>query len=301
MEIDTQNDMAPNKVKRIIILIIIWILIPLLVAGLAIFLFHPEYSIYDLLRIPQIRIDFYETTINIEGNMTIFIDIQNIGGVDLHNVKSEMIIECSKGLNDSSIIDYGRYVFQQPSYHLLRQSEPKQIYFKNDELLERISKQKRFESLCSDAHFLIFKYVNEGNEGPKLDLVYYAKYWKNEDKINYSIIYNFTKAIMYLCSHCKYKINIISDEKNFTKVLTRTHILATYEIYDFPMKETDKGRVLYDFWYVDNGEIECVSCLKNRIREEISGLSRLKPFEDNDIFWNCPDGVHKYGECTEGY
>ena len=162
---------------------------------------------------PKLRVDFYDELKEINNKTSIIIDLTNEGGIDLHNVKAKLNVSCYDGYNKAQV-NYGPETFEKSSYHIVTNSEPKQIYFRNDELIKRLKNQKNTN--CVDSLFLIFIFSVKNESSTKLDSVLVFEYLEDAKSINLKVIDDYKKFNESLCWYCDYILKINSDEKNFT-------------------------------------------------------------------------------------
>ena len=184
---------------------IITLFVAFMAGGLVYFSFYAKPSWFNIINGPQLRIDFYKELKEVEGNKSIVIDLTNEGGIDLHNVKANLNIACYDGYNQDKV-DYGTQTFEKPSYHILANSEPKQIYFRNEKLISRIKNQEG--KSCADSVFIAVIYPLV-NETPKnLTRVFIFEYTEKNKSITSETLQYYKKLSVSICWYCEYTLTV---------------------------------------------------------------------------------------------
>lgn len=250
---------------------IINILIALIIGVLIYFIFSAEPSLYEILIGPKLRVDFYDELKEIDNKTSIIIDLTNEGGIDLHNVKAQLNVSCYDGYNKAQVY-YGPETFEKPSYHIIADSEPKQIYFRNEELIKRLKNQKNVN--CADSLFLIFIFsvINETSTG--LDRILVFKYLEDYKSLTLETIDDYKKFNESLCWYCDYMLKVDSDEKSFIIPPKRKpHSLTGIVINSAPGPNPPfPGKTYLDYRYYGNGRISCIPCVINQLDKDFPDL-----------------------------
>lgn len=273
---------------------VITFLIAFIAGGLVYFSFYAKPSWFDLVRGPQLRIDFYNELKNIERKPSIAMDLTNEGGIDLHNIKANLNIACHTGYNKDKI-DYGTETFEKPSYHIPANSEPKQIYFRNDRLITRIKNQEGVS--CADSIFIIVIYplVNETPEN--LTKVFIFEYTEKNKSVTSKTLQDYKRFKVSLCWHCEYVLTILSDEKRFVERINKTHSFISNYVdinSEPPLPElTAESNTVINYFYIGNGKISCINCVIDQLDKKYPELSIKKQ-------WNLSEKGLTNTECPVG-
>jgi hypothetical protein len=138
-----------------------------------------------------------------QGNKYVVVELDDIGGYTLHNIGGELDFVCRE-FNNSLI--YGNATLLGPIKTLDIDSEPKPVLFKNEELVKFFSTGR---GNCADAILFLKKSKNQ---------MYYYIYYKKTDNVTLKI-FNEEEIVYPFCINCDIKINIMSDEKKFSKTI----------------------------------------------------------------------------------
>jgi|GEM_PF-2038923 len=253
------------------------------------FTFYAEPSLWDHIAGPKLRIDFYDAPVRLHNDSVILVDLTNEGGIDLHNIKATFNVVCKDGYNKDKI-DYGTSEFDEPSYHLLRRSPSKQIYFRNEKLIERIDNQKNVS--CSDSVIEVFEFRKVNDTLMNLENVYLFKYLEKEKSIKTEEFEDYRNVTFGLCWYCDYTINITAEEGSFSKHIEKRHtIFESSPISVQAPNPPFSGDVYYDRYYLGNGEISCIPCLIDEIVKENPRFGFLSN-------WGLNNAGLSYKNCT---
>lgn len=273
---------------------VITLIIAFISGGLVYFSFYAEPSWFDKIIGPQLRIDFYNELKEIEGNTSIIVDLTNQGGIDLHNIKANLNITCYDGYNQDKI-NYGTEIFEKPSYHILTNSEPKQIYFRNKKLISRLKNQK--DVSCADSVFIIVRYPLVNETLKNVTRVFIFEYTEKNKSITSKTLQDYEKFEVPICWYCEYTLEIFSDEKDFVEHINKTHSLYSSYIDIKPKPllppPTDEFNTLLVYGYIGNGKISCINCVINQLDKDYPEL-------DIKEGWNLSEKSLTNKECPVG-
>jgi len=171
---------------------------------LIIVLFGP--SIHSKFLGYKLDIDFYETANNLYEGLAV-VEIENVGGYSLHNVKGRLNFIC-RGFDKK---DFGEGTLDGP-IKILERGASKALFFDNETLIKYI---RGGLNDCADAVVQVYSLrpINEErSEIEKAEL--YEYYLDNDSFIIKEVNPNYHS--FKLCAPCEINITIYSDEKNFS-------------------------------------------------------------------------------------
>ncbi len=208
-------------------------LILLFIGIISIILLLYQIGFFDSLIGYKLRIDFYQKPRIINGNESIIVDLVNEGAFDLHNLKAKLSYHCYDATKAGHDYSLGEAFFDEPSYHLLKNDKPRQIFFRDKQLIDVMDNEHNKN--CSDAIFSIIAFDTNNESELKFDYLMIFRYYKETDSIiseKFESMEDFKEE--YFCVTCNAKLDINTDEKNFTKEINLTVSSAMKPLLDYP-------------------------------------------------------------------
>ncbi len=193
------------------------------------FLFGP--SLYRWSLGYQLEIDFKEDIKEDkekDGKKYVMIEVNNVGGYDLHNVKGNLTFMCYSGKN---IRAYGGGKLEGFVETLGFNSGPKALLFDDERLIKFVDGLNQNNKNCADSVLVVFTPKKTTPNLSELEYVLLFEYLNKTDNITRKIVkdivvkdnVSFFDVSFKLCTRCVIHRTIGTKEKIFTQVETHSY------------------------------------------------------------------------------